>query len=482
MTKRLMSAGSVLGERELQRIANLVFTLSEGSVRSIQVEHIANVVTRVANNRVLLSDNGHRVSVYFPSRVGGRRSIEFNTNLIDEKMLRVALRGLNALGREQLGTDHEYFRDTPTPPQPFVPVSLWRDTTATAMETIGATAVPAMIRLLSRSGLRGSGFVGISARSVYACERGGITSFSHETDAECTVSARTPDGTASGWYGQANRDWAKISPEVVAERAIDMANRSKNPSAIEPGRRTAILSPFAVAQLMAPMSIQFDAFLTNEYQATTFTVKDDPARHNKVGLRVIDPCLDVISDPADPEGGYTPFGDMREDHCAWPTQQMQYIKAGVLQDLSFGSGYNLGKGKPFNQPPWSLRLQAVQGTPLLTVDEMIARCENGIYVNRFSHVEMVNGLAALETGVTRDGCFFVKDGKINRPVKNFRFLDSPIFALNRLVAIGKPERASLGYLAKASGTQYHSRWPYRPMIVPPMMVDDFNFNAMSDAV
>jgi hypothetical protein len=84
MTKRLIDSGVVLGKNELERIANMVFELSEGSVRSIQVEHVARVVTRVANNRVLLSDNGHRVSVYFPSRIGGRAAIDFDTNLIDE--------------------------------------------------------------------------------------------------------------------------------------------------------------------------------------------------------------------------------------------------------------------------------------------------------------------------------------------------------------------------------------------------------------
>ena len=165
-----------------------------------------------------------------------------------------------------------------------------------------------------------------------------------------------------------------------------------------------------------------------------------------------------------------------------PTQTMRYIDNGVLQDLAFGSGFNLGQGKPFNQNPWSLRLDTMSGTPLQTVEEMIAQCKLGIYVNRFSHVQTINGPVALMTGVTRDGCFLIKDGTINRPVKNFRFIDSPMYALNRLVAVGNPERVPFGFMLGDDELSYMSRWPRRPMIVPPVMVDDFNFSAMSDAV
>jgi predicted Zn-dependent protease len=49
------------------------------------------------------------------------------------------------------------------------------------------------------------------------------------------------------------------------------------------------------------------------------------------------------------------------------------------------------------------------------------------------------------TGVTRDGCFYVKHGKIERPVKNFRFTDSPWFFLNRIMSLGIAVRAAFGY-------------------------------------
>jgi predicted Zn-dependent protease len=95
------------------------------------------------------------------------------------------------------------------------------------------------------------------------------------------------------------------------------------------------------------------------------------------------------------------------------------------------------------------------------------------------------------TGVTRDGCFFVKKGKIDRPVKNFRWQASPFFVLNNIIAMGQSHRTAFGYSPWTQQEQGHGMpdawvgmldWPRRPMVVPPLMVRDFNFVALIDAI
>jgi predicted Zn-dependent protease len=393
----------VMSEAALKRIADTVFELTDDGVDGVQIEHSARVVTRVANNRVLTTDNGHDIRLVLGMGYGNRKEIRFTTNLVDADMLRRSLHALEELAKVQYGPQVSYVLDVATPQQQLLPVTLWKETTSALMTQAATSAVPQMLTPLKESDLKGSGFLGFSARAVYAGEPKGHYAYCRETDVECTVSARYPDGTASGWYGQANRDWAKIDPKLVAEKAVDMAHRSKGPSAVEPGRHTAVLSPFAVAQLIAPMSAQFDAFATNELKQTVFSVLDDPNRDNKIGLRVMDPRINITSDPLDPDGGYTPFGDWPDDRWAMPTHTMTYIDKGVLKDLAYTHFYSLDSGKPFNQDPWSMRVEAVPGTPLLTEEEMIAQCKRGIYVNRFSYVSGLDGMSALETGVTRDG-------------------------------------------------------------------------------
>jgi predicted Zn-dependent protease len=88
------------------------------------------------------------------------------------------------------------------------------------------------------------------------------------------------------------------------------------------------------------------------------------------------------------------------------------------------------------------------------------------------------------TGNTRDGCFLVKDGKIHTPVANFRFFESPFLMLNRVMAVGVSERVAFGYRPPYPGDGHDGldNWPPQPVIVPPLMVRDFNFTALSDAI
>jgi predicted Zn-dependent protease len=75
----------------------------------------------------------------------------------------------------------------------------------------------------------------------------------------------------------------------------------------------------------------------------------------------------------------------------------------------------------------------------------------------------------LLTGLTRDGTFYIENGKIKHPIKNFRFNESPVTMLNNIDEIGKPQ------IIAGDEVQYS-------MLIPPMKVRDFNFTSLSDAV
>jgi predicted Zn-dependent protease len=98
-----------------------------------------------------------------------------------------------------------------------------------------------------------------------------------------------------------------------------------------------------------------------------------------------------------------------------------------------------------------------------SLEDLIKSTERGILVTRFWYIRSVDPQTLLLTGLTRDGTFYIENGKIMYPVKNFRFNESPIIMLNNVEALGKPQR---------SGN----------MIVPPMKIRDFTFSSLSDAV
>jgi predicted Zn-dependent protease len=426
-------------------------------------------ITRIAGSRVLTGDDGEELSIRVTGGYGVKGRVSIETNQIDDTTLQAAVTRAEGLARAFVGAPHSLL-SIPNGAQQYLPVDLWRDASVAALQERPA-AVAAMIDVVRSAGLVAAGFVGVMARCAAVMNKDGLESYYRETDCECTMLARAEDGTSSGWHGQANRDWAKIDPHLVAATAVDIAQRGANPKAVEPGRRVAILTPIAVVQLVHLMTEAFDASATDN-GGTPFSKHPTG---NKLGLRVFDRRLTMSSDPADPEGGYRP-----DFYYGMPEPRMTWVENGILTNLAYPPWYAMVTGKPYAGVPWSFRMS---GGPT-SIEDMVKACPEGILVNRVSNLELSNDSNGMVTGVTRDGCFLVKQGKIDQPVKNFRFSDSPWFFLNNILALGVPVRAAFGYTPPAAAEDFgdETAWPRRPLIVPPMMVQDFNFTSLAEAV
>ena len=74
----------------------------------------------------------------------------------------------------------------------------------------------------------------------------------------------------------------------------------------------------------------------------------------------------------------------------------------------------------------------------------------------------------LLTGLTRDGNFLIENGRITKPVNNFRFNESPVNVLNNVVAMGPSVRARGGEGASS-------------ISAPAILVDNFHFSSVSKA-
>jgi predicted Zn-dependent protease len=105
--------------------------------------------------------------------------------------------------------------------------------------------------------------------------------------------------------------------------------------------------------------------------------------------------------------------------------------------------------------------------PTTTIDEMIATTKRGLLVTRFDKVRLLDKKSLLQSGYTRDGIWLIENGKISKAIKNFRFTESPLFALNNVEQIGIPRRVFC---------------PGSAAVVPAFKVRDFSFTALIDAV
>ena len=67
--------------------------------------------------------------------------------------------------------------------------------------------------------------------AVAVATSNGLFAFHRTTDADLSMTARTPDGTGSGWASAGSRDWGKIDPAAIGRAAARKAESSRNPQA-----------------------------------------------------------------------------------------------------------------------------------------------------------------------------------------------------------------------------------------------------------
>jgi predicted Zn-dependent protease len=126
-----------------------------------------------------------------------------------------------------------------------------------------------------------------------------------------------------------------------------------------------------------------------------------------------------------------------------------------------------GHGFPLPNEIGEAPMNIVFGAPTnpKTVDQMIASTERALLVTRLWYIREVDPYEKILTGMTRDGTFYVEEGKIRYGVRNFRFNESLIHMLSNIEAMGTPVRAS--------GEESFD------MVVPAMQVKEFNFTEVT---
>jgi predicted Zn-dependent protease len=281
--------------------------------------------------------------------------------------------------------------------------------------------------------------------------------FVHHTRTEVSLSAtcRTADGSGSARSGYVSHALSGLVPEALVGDAAERATRSQLPVRREPGRYPVILAPQAVADLLGFVVDALDARRADEGRSA-FSRAGGGTR---VGERLFDPRVRLWSDPADASNPAEPFDREGRAHG-----KVSWVEGGELRALHTSRYWADQNGLPDLPEPSSLHMDG--GTDEL--EALIAGFDRGVLISRFWYTRMLEPQRLVVTGLTRDGTFWVEKGKIVEPVRNFRFNDSPLALLGKLVALGKPERAGL-----SSG---------RVMVVPPLVVEGFELASVSDAV
>lgn len=345
--------------------------------------------------------------------------------------------------------------------EPYKEPRLWFDATFNLLPEERATIVNSLIEPAESEGMLAAGYIQVSGsgRSIRVPDAEPI--FIRYTEAQLSVTVRDPKGLGSGWAGVDWNDWKKIDGNRLTAVALEKCLKSRNPSAVEPGRYNVVLEPQAAHDIVSPC---FDRRTLMRFWAEGDR-KDSPyagtaQRTSKIGLRIFDERISVALDPMNENCSFVPVFDFGTVY-----NRAVWIENGFLKNLSYDRRYairrlGLNSGLPSNSS------YSMSGGEM-SVYEMIERTERGLLVTRFSHLEIVDNRSLLFTGYTRDGLWLIERGKISKPVKNMRFTESPFHTLNNVVELGIPQRVFS---------------PGSPAVVPAIMSRDFSFTATVDAI
>jgi predicted Zn-dependent protease len=306
------------------------------------------------------------------------------------------------------------------------------------------------------NGLIAAGFLD-DGNSFYAtANSNGNFAYQQATNFNYTCTVRTEDGRGSGWVGRNLKDASQFNAAAEIEIAKRKALESAEAKALEPGKYTVILEPAAAAGLISFMMNFFDARSADE--GRSFLSKKGGG--NKLGEQVYDPRVNLTADPWDDTAPVLPW-----DGEGMPRDRMAVIKDGKIANMFYSRYWAQRQGKDAVATPGNL---IMSGGTKSTAD-LVRETERGVLVTRTWYIRMVDPQTVLLTGLTRDGTFYIENGQIKHPVKNFRFNESPIIMLNNIDELGKPVRVA--------GDE--SRYV---MVIPPMKLRDFTFTSLSDAV
>lgn len=446
---------SVLDASEARTLCERVLGASEADGAHVRIAAIDDGNVRFAANRITTSGDVSDVAATVTVRFGAR-SASVTFNQLDANGIRAAVGRAEDLARL---TPEDPEQVPLLGPRDYATVSAFSTSTAELDGPARAGHARAMIDAAGAD-LVTAGFLERRISALAVANSAGLFGYHRATDASLTTTVRTPSGDGSGWAGSAHNGWRSMRrPSELAAMAAEKARASVGAEAVPPGKYVVLLEPTAVGSLVQLLGTGIDARAANEGRSP-FSAPDGGTL---LGERVATDLVTIVSDPEDPDLLQPPFTDE-----GVPVSRTVWIERGMLQNLAFDRYWAGQQGRDSLPFAGGIKMEGGEGT----IDDLVSGVQRGLLVTRFWYIRGVDQRSMRYTGLTRDGTFLIENGQVTRSVKNLRFNQSILDMLQNVEAVGSPTRvvaSEAGGLGPA-------------VVVPPVVVRDFEFTAVSDAV
>ncbi|GAC1301160.1 MAG: TldD/PmbA family protein [Vulcanimicrobiaceae bacterium] len=437
-------------EDERTALAARTLDIAGGAGCEVTVASSATGLTRFTQNAIHQNVASADVSVRVRIVSDGRTGVATTNDLEDG-----SLRALVARATEiaQLAPSDPEAAPLARAAQVAAPAGAFVAATADASPERRAAMAADIIAAAERSSLWAAGYVTTSHDGITIFNSAGTRASFDGTSCGLNVKANGAD--ASGFAEQYGSDVASLDGAAAGERAAAKARAGASPVAVDPGAWTVILEPAALGELLS--------YLADHFSAQSFD-EGSSFFSDALGAAFAGTNVTLVDDHADARHAGMPF-----DYEGYPKARVPLLEGGIARNVVTDARYaarlgrpNTGHGLPAPSGAGPEPLHIVVAGGDKSLERLIAETERGLLISRFWYIRPVDARKTIVTGMTRDGTFLVRNGRVERGVHNMRFNQSILGALS-----------ACEFAAPAVRTGGYSY----SMVVPAAKIEGFRFTS-----
>ena len=443
----------MLTQDEARALTDRIFGFSRSPEISATVNYTQECNTRFANNQITTAGFTTDMSIYITvtrERCTGDTS---TTETTDEALERAVRRAEDMAALTP--ANPEYVE--PLGPQHYPQIRAFDQLTAAARSADLLGAVRNTIQSATEKHLKSFGFYDLNTSGMAIANNNGLFGYHQATSADYSVTARTLDGTGSGWADSQSIRLAEVETQRVSSSALDRAVRSQNPKRLEPGKYTVILEPAALQEMLGYMTYGLDTRAAEE--GRSFLSKK--GRGTLLGEKVLGENVSLRTDPFDPRVPAWPWSS----NTQLPAEKITWIEKGVVKNMPMERYWAQKTQRKPVPSPSNIIMEG--GTS--TLDDLIASTERGLLITHFWYIRFLQPDTVQLTGLTRDGLFYIEKGRVQYPVMNFRFNQSVVEMLKNVEGMTAAVPVGQGRIEAMN-------------LLPTIKVENFNMASLSDAI
>ncbi len=407
---------------DLKRFIDRLLERSLAEQTEVMVTEWDSALTRFANNGIHQNVAERNVSVRVRVVKDGKTGVASLNQMNEQGAHDVLDRALAVADLQPAG------EVVPMPgPASVPPVNAWSDATAAATPEERADLVETVCTQSRRAGLKAFGAYSTTAGQFLIANSLGV--YHHHRSTQATVNAVVMGEAGSGYADRSAIDTADLDRDDLAAEVIDKARRNQNAQPVDPGVYEVVLEEYAVAEMLEFLSMMgFSALAAQEERSFM-----------RLGERITGEPVSIWDDGLDPGGLPMPF-----DFEGVPKQRVDLVRNGVATGLVYdqmtaarAGRPSTGHGLPAPNTEGPFALNLFMGPGAEPKAELASGIKRGIWITRFWYVRVVQPKASIITGMTREGTFLIENGKLTRPVKDLRFTESILKALDGTEALSE---------------------------------------------